>query len=201
LRTFTTNVENGTLTTDYGGKHPIAADVVVGGRVWNALSVSVGVSYATQRADAAISALVPHPFVFNAPRSVSGVASGIVKDELAVHVDAGWTMPAAGPLRITLFGGPSIFHLRQGLVTGVSVQESYPYDTATFGSATVTEAKGTRVGGNGGFDLSVQFSKYVGVGAIGRYSRATVKLPAGDDPGVDMKVGGFQMGAGLRFRF
>ena len=148
-----------------------------------------------------MSALIPHPFTFNAPRSVSGTAIGLPKRELGVHIDAGWVVPANGRGQVTVFAGPSMYRVKQTVVTSITANEIYPYDTATFASATTVESSRSHIGANAGLDVSIRIAKYFGVGAIARYSRATIRLPAPDGSEVTVKAGGLQVGGGVRFRF
>jgi hypothetical protein len=44
-------------------------------------------------------------------------------------------------------------------------------------------------------------SRYVGIGALVRYSRASVSLPAGFGTEVTVRAGGLEIGGGVRLRF
>jgi SH3 domain-containing protein len=199
--TFRQNVENGTLRADYSGRHPIVADFAVGAHVWNVVDAAVAATWTTQKRDALIVAGIPHPFSFNQLRPVSGTASGVTRQELALHLDAAVVVPPQGRLQLSIFGGPSVFRVEQGVVTSVTANEAYPYDTATFNSATVQTLTRTHVGFNAGADVAVYFSKMFGVGGIVRYSRAHVHFSPTENVDVKVKAGGLQGGAGIRVRF
>ncbi len=199
--TFRQNVETASVLTSYAGGHPLVLDIAGSQPVWHHLGVALAVTWSRQTKDGSVSASIPHPFYFNAPRTVSGTAADLLRQELAIHLDPSFVVPLGRTAQLALFGGPSYFRVKAGLVTAVTANEAYPYDTATFADATTVEGSRSHVGYNAGVDLMVVVSKYVGVGAIGRYSRSMVPFPtdAGDE--VKVKAGGLQVGGGLRFRF
>src|SRR5262249_32927367 len=158
------NVEDGTLHTEYSGGHPIVADLGVGAHVWGVVDAVVSATWMTQKPDAAVTAGIPHPFTFNHLRTVTGTAPDVERREFALHLDAAVVVPAQERLRLSVFGGPSVFHVEQGIVTSVSANEVYPFDTATFKSATVQNVSRTRVGFNAGVDVAVYLSERLGVG-------------------------------------
>lgn len=200
--TFVQNAEVGTVSTSYGGGHPPVIDIGGTGRIWHALGLSVAGTWSIEKTDSAVSAEVPHPFMFNTPRSVEGVAAGLKRREIAFHLDPAVLLPIGDRLQLAVFGGPSYFRVRQGLVTEVTVTDVYPYDTATFASATSTDATKSHVGYNAGFDLAVDISRTVGVGVLARYSRATLTFDAPEGgTAVESRAGGLQVGGGLRVRF
>jgi len=199
--TFTQNVEQGTATTAYRGVHFPIADAGAGFRVAPGVLVGGAVTWLSHSSDADVSASIPHPFTFNTPRSVSGVASGIGRQELALHVSIAYITPEAGRTHVMIFGGPSFFRVKQGLVTNVNANEVYPYDTATFKNAVITDASKSRAGGHVGADVSFDVWNGVGVGAIARFSRANIDFASADGTSVAVKAGGLQVGGGLRFKF
>jgi hypothetical protein len=200
--TFVQNAETGNVSTNYGGGHPPVIDVGGAGRIWHALGLIVAATWSRENAAGSVSADVPHPFLFNAPRHVEGVADELDRREISFHLDPAVIVPFGRRTQVAVFAGPSYFRVRQGLVTGVTVTDVYPYDTATFASATTVEATKSRVGYNAGIDFAVALSRSAGVGILIRYSRAdlTFDAPEGGSP-VDTQAGGLQVGGGLRFRF
>ena len=193
--------EDGTLTSTYSGDRPIVYDVAVNGGVGNGWSAGFAVTYGSKPLGGAVTAEIPHPFFLDKPRTVSGTTADIRRREVAVHINAGWSVPATGPSRVTVFGGPSYFRLTQGLVTEIEAAETYPFDSASFVSATLTEATQSRWGFNAGVDFTQRITKHVGVGVLARYSRAWVKVPIVESHEVEIKAGGLQVGAGARFEF
>lgn len=199
--TFERNVETGTLKSRYVSDSPYMFDGGVQAGVWRALSVGAAATWTSKPQDGEVTAEVPHPFFFNRPRSVSGVSQGLRREEASVHLNAAWTVPVASSTRVAIFAGPSYFQVTQGLVTDVAVSEEYPYDTASFLSATTTEATAKKWGYNVGIDVAQGVWKYVGVGFLVRYSRASFTFPIVSNHEVDVDAGGLQAGGGLRLRW
>jgi hypothetical protein len=199
--TFTQNVETGNLTTTYDLARPPVLDFGAMERVWRNLAVGVAVTWLSQSVDGDITASIPHPFVFNAPRTVTGSFADLPRDEFALHIDAGWIVPVGRKTEITIFGGPSFFQVKQGLVIGVTTSSVYPYDTATFVSAITVDESKSRVGFNAGVDVTFGLAKHIGVGAIVRYSHASLEFPVSSGSEVTVRAGGAQIGGGLRVGF
>jgi hypothetical protein len=199
--TFSQNAETGSITTSYASSHPIVVDVAGTQRLWHVLAIAVAGTWASQTGDGAVSADIPHPFKFSAPRVVNGVTSGLPRRELALHLDPALLIPMGRAADLAIFGGPSYFRVTQGLVTSVTSTDVYPYDTATFVGATAEASTRSHPGFNAGFDVTVGFSKHVGVGALARYSRASLGFTSSDGGDIEIKAGGLQVGGGVRFRF
>jgi hypothetical protein len=89
----------------------------------------------------------------------------------------------------------------QQVVTGITVDEEYPFDTATFRSATTARARGSAPGFNAGVDLSRMLTRRLAANAMVRFSRGTLDVDAGNARRVATKAGGAQAGAGIRVSF
>ena len=195
------NAEDGRLEAKYVVKGAPAFDIAGGGMVWRHLGVGIGVSRVSVATPVSVNGSVPHPFFFNRLRPVSGDASGLKREELAVHVQARAALPIGSRLQAMLFGGPSFFQVKQGVVTDFTYTDSYPYDDARFTSATTTGARVSKMGFNAGGDVAFFFTRQVGVGGTVQYAATTVGLPVAGGATQDVKVGGVRAGAGLRLRF
>ena len=197
--TIRENAENGRLKTDYSVGAGPAFDVSGGVRIGGNVAVGVGVTRFSTSTSTAVSALVPHPFFFNQPRTVEGEFSGD-RTETAVHVQARAMFPVSDRIQVTVFGGPSFFQVDQSIVRDFDYAESYPYDSATFSRAIAETQSESKVGVNVGGDVSYFFSRQIGVGVTVQYAGATVEMavPSGT---ADVKAGGGQIGGGLRLRF
>jgi hypothetical protein len=78
----------------------------------------------------------------------------------------------------------------------------YPYDSATFGTATVVNDTATKVGFNVGADVGFKISRNIGVGGPVRFARASFSLPlTGSASNISVEAGGVQVGGGLRLFF
>jgi hypothetical protein len=195
---YTEYLEQASVITDYPATEGPGFDVGGAVRLWRNLALSVSVTYVDRSTAGTVTAAIPHPFFFNQSRSISGPVD-LKRTEIAVHPFVSWAIPAGRRFLIVIGGGPSIFNLNQSLVEDVSYTQSYPFDSATFTSATVARHSAWIVGYGGSADVTYYFSKYVGVGGVARYARGTVSLPS---HGATLKVdtGGFEAGLSLRFR-
>ena len=102
---------------------------------------------------------------------------------------------------MTLFGGPTLFQVKQELVTSVSKTDAYPFNTATFQSYSKQSQSVSSVGFNAGADVAVYFSDHVGVGGVVRYSVGTADFITVDGDTLSTDVGGLHVGGGLRLKF
>ena len=100
-----------------------------------------------------------------------------------------------------LSAGVSVFSVTQGLVTDVVFTDAYPFDTATFASATTTSLSKTATGVNVGADITWKLSRNVGVGGLVRFAKASVTLAPSAGNSTTIDVGGVQVGGGVRFAF
>ena len=131
--TFVENAENGTFSTDYDVKSGPALNISAGAaglaqhRRWrrrHALLEDHADRLDAHRCRTRSSSI--------APRSVSGDVGGLEREELAVHVQARAMFTPKPNIQAMVFGGPSFFSVKQGIVNDFEITEAYPYDTATF---------------------------------------------------------------------
>lgn len=200
-RSFSSNGnETATLTVNHRAKTPVTFNVggavKVVGRLWT------GVQYAMAdtKPSASISASIPHPLLFNAPRAVEGSIDDVAHNERRVHVDLMYALPM-GAVDVKVMGGPTFFTVKQDFVSAVALTETYPFDTATFASATTKQLSKSAVGFNAGVDISYPLTSRVGLGTLIRYSSADVKFDDADTGRQTVRVGGVEAGAGVRIRF
>jgi hypothetical protein len=123
------------------------------------------------------------------------------RNELGAHLLVGWMMPITDRLRLLVTAGPSLLSVHQSLVTAIDVTETYPFDTATFKSATTKEAAASAAGFNAGADVFWMFSRHAGAGGMIQVTRARVHVPAEGARTIAVDAGGVQAGGGLRFVF
>ena len=163
-------------------------------RVWGR-NVLAGVSFsrATSDSNVALTASIPDPVFFDKPRNVTATQSGAKHAENVIHLDAIWMMPVANKLDVGVFAGPSIFMVKQDIVTTVTPNEPGPTINAP-----LTEAKKTTVGINLGVDVQYLVRNNIAVGGLLRYAWGSADLDGADD---SLGVGGLQIGVGVRYRF
>lgn len=200
--TFRENAENGSFSTDYQVKSGPAVNISFGASLWRNIGVGVGVTRYSKNTPTEFNASVPHPFFFNRPREVEGQVAGVEREELAVHVQARATFVPTQRIQAVVFGGPSFFTVKQGVVTDFEITEAYPYDTATFSRGIFTTVDESKVGFNVGADVGYFFTRQVGVGGSMQWAATTIDAPASSGTGsFEITAGGLQVGAGLRLRF
>lgn len=82
-------------------------------------------------------------------------------------------------------------------MSDVTVTQTYPYDTATFASATTVRRSQAKPGFNAGADVAYLFRPHVGFGFGVTFSHARIAL----DDATTVDAGGAHVSGGLRFRF
>lgn len=167
-----------------------------GYRVWDDVFAGVVISRFGDSADASYSASIPHPAFFNNPRIVNGAANDLKRSEVAVSPHLIWTMPLTDKMDIALAAGVAIIHVSQELVGSFNV----PVNTQDLTPITTTQsgtAAGPYLAADVIYALPTTWYHIYGVGGYLRYAGGTVDLPSVNDA----KVGGFQVGVGIRMRF
>lgn len=201
--------EQGNVETHQRVKVGRGFDLAGGVRVWRHLGVGLGVSRFSGKSNAAIVAVIPHPLIFDRPRTATGSAE-TKHAETGVHLQATWLLPlnklpftarTTDRIVIGAFIGPSFFKVTQSFVNAVGFSEvGAPFTSASLaGVTTRSEAKwGTGV--NVGVDISYRVIDQVGVGLLLRYAGASVNLRNGSGRTQSVDAGGFQIGVGARLR-
>jgi Outer membrane protein beta-barrel domain len=196
--TFEAYSETGSLTTSYSNAQHARFDAGGVVRVWGGFGVGVSGTSMSGTDPAQIAGEIPHPINANSPRALSGSADAFHR-ESAVHVQAVYWFQPAPRIDLLVGGGPSFMHMEQDFVSDVAYSQSFPYDTVTFQSATITREQQSATGFNAGARVGVRLVSHVGVGGLVRYSRAT--LTFADAGASSVKLGGLEVGGGLHLTF
>ena len=197
---FTRNQETGTTRLTYPVDAGPTFDIGGGVKLWRHMGVGVAVSRFTRGGIVSATAAIPHPFFLQQHRDVEG-ESNAGHEETGIHLQAQYALPLSGRLQVTLMGGPSVLQVNQTMVVDVNYTEEYPYDTATFAGVEAARKKGSKTGFNLGADVRWMLTRTVGLGALVRFTRATIDLEAAQDRTVSVEAGGTQVGVGLRVAF
>lgn len=203
---FTLFAEDGDFIPDYQVTAAPLFDVSGGVMLGRHVAVGVGVSRFRTQDDAAVTARLPHPLLFDRDRTVSGTASSLTREEVAVDLQATWILPITRHVDLSLFGGPTFFTVEQDLVTSVSNTETFPFDTTTFDAADAERQSESGVGFNVGVDFTYFLQAAgsrprVGLGTLVRFSRASIDFTSEDGDTIAVHAGGVQIAGGLRLRF
>ncbi len=192
--TFDLYEEQGTVSSTQKAGGGGFFDVSGGYKFRRNLLGGVGYSWSGSKDDAAITALVPDPVVTDHPRTVNATASGMRHRENVIHLFAAYMIPYTEKIDFGISAGPAIYMVSQDLPTGVTVTEPGP----TVNQVNTQNSDKTSVGFDLGVDVTYLMSKRWGIGGLMRYSWGSVKPTGATD---SLTVGGFQIGAGVRFRF
>ena len=169
-------------------------EVGAGYRVWRNLALGVTYSRLTSDTDVSITGSIPDPVFFDRLRPVSGSVSGAEHSQQAIHLQGVWMMPVTDTVDVGFAFGPTIFLVSQDVPSAVNVAEPGP----TITSIDVTSEDATSLGFHAGVDVTYLVTPRIGVGGTARYSWGSADIEGATD---NLTVGGFQIGAGVRFRF
>lgn len=194
-------LENASLNTSYKVRRGLLGDGGISIRLAGGFGIGVAVSSLTAKHDADVSAAVPHPFFFKTPRTVTGTAPGLRRQELAVHVQGVYILHPRSSVEVILAAGPTFFQVRQDVVTDIAFTDVYPYDAPAFTSASTQRVTASKTGFNAGADVGVRLSHHAGLGGGVRFSRAVVDLAVPNGATVSSDAGGAQVAGGLRLYF
>lgn len=179
-------------------------DVGGGVRVWNDLSAGLSFSRRFKDTrDATVATEVPSPIFTDAFRSATGTATGLGHSERAVHLHAVWRVPLTEEFDVSVSFGPSFFTVERDVVESITVAEvGGDFSAVNISGITTRETSDTGTGVNIGVDGTYMFTRQLGGGVQMRFSRASVSLPlGGDNNAAQLDTGGFEIAAGVRFRF
>lgn len=199
--TYALNVEEAQVAAAYEVDPGLVFGVRGGIRVWKNLALGAGVTGFSKSGDAAVTARLPHPFYLNRNREASATLSGFDRQETMVAVEASWLIRASDRIDVMIFGGPAYFRARQTTAGEARYTESYPYDEVTLTDAQRESRTISATGFTVGADVSVLFSKAIGVGGLVRYARAAGDSEGGGSTMGAVDLGGLQASGGLRIRF
>jgi len=191
--TVTAFNETGRFETDQNIGKGALLDVTGGYQFGQHLAFSAGLWYAQSKSAVAATASLPDPLFFGRFVTVNPAAPTDLKQNVvAFNIDIVYTLPLTDRADIAFSAGPTIAHVSQD-VASVAVSPSAQTATINVEKQSKTSAKG----GNVGADISYRFTEKVGGGIFVRYAVDEVDLPAAPK----LKVGGLQVGAGIRYRF
>jgi len=202
--TFRLYDETGRLSVSSEVSSGAVLDVAVGGRVSGNFTFGLGFHRTSGSDVATVSGNAPHPIFFGRPRTFSKDLEALTRTEQALHISVGYLVSVGEKLDLHVTAGPSQFRFNQQVPVSVTITET----SGTFAAVQATVATASRKrnvwGGHVGADLSYPvFESGAAVfrlGAYLRYAAASSEFRVVSNS-VTTKLGGVQLGAGVRVRF
>lgn len=192
-------------------------DIGGGVRVWRDLSVGLAFNRRSKhKRDVTVNAVVPSPVFSDTMRDASGSLTGLEHTESAVHLQALWHVPVTVELGVTVFAGPTFFNVEDEVIEGITLGEvGGNFSSVNLNAIGRSRQSHSTTGFHLGVDASYMLLRNrapgfmrrmglgsdVGVGALLRYSKGSVDLTLPEGSAAKIDTGGFEIAAGLRFRF
>src|SRR5262249_53131469 len=142
---------------------------------------------------------VPHPILDHQNRTLTTVTTAR-RQEVGGHIRFAVVLGSLSGIHVVAGGGPSVFFVRQPIVSNVAYQETYPYDQIVFQHVDATTLSKFNVGANGQADVIVPITRRLGWQTSVRYSQGFLKTKTGSGE-FTLSVGGNEIGSGLRVMF
>jgi hypothetical protein len=193
------NAEDAPYTVELDRPASPALDVGAWYRISPRFGVGFSVSAGRRTSSGTVSGESPHPFFFNQPRAIIGDIDNVNSRETALHFELVVPLSVTG-FSVSVFGGPSVLVVRHDVLNSVEYADEYPYDTATFTSATTRVVQERGFGYNVGAEGGAMLTPRVGIGARVRYIGGSVDLPATTGP-ISFTISTLQITAGVRLAF
>lgn len=196
--------QTGTVAASQNVGRGAIFDISGGYRIWNDVSIGVGLTTYSKTGEIAGRASIPHELFLDRHAS-SDLDGNSKRTERSVYIAAIWSlplskfMPMLDKFDLALSAGPSFITVEQDVLVGVTVPQGSQQATAD-----IQRRKDSTVGVIVGADLTYMIMenlgalRNVGVGGFVRYQGGGgIELP----PAPKQSTGGFQAGGGLRLRF
>ena len=199
--TFPLHTEEADFNADYGAPAGLVLDLGGGVRVWRQLALGAAVTRFQSQADVSLDARLPHPLLLGRDRELTASLPDLERVETAVHIQVAWLIPMEDRVTLAVFGGPTMFRVEQDVVTGLALDETYPFDEVELDSAVTEQRNESAIGFHVGADVLYRLTRRAGVGAVARYSRGTATLETRSSQQSDVTLGGLQLTGGFRWQF
>jgi hypothetical protein len=185
--------ETATIETSREVKGSPIWDVTGGVRVWNNFGVGLSLSGRKATSDGVTTASIPHPLFYDQARTVTGSISDMEHKEFWAGLMLAYMYPVTDKFEVMALLGPAVAMVKHEAVNTVDIVEGGT-PTVTVGLETLEKDVW---GFMAGLDGRYLITNRIGAGMFIRYASATANL----SPDLKLKVGGFQVGAGVRVKF
>ncbi len=193
--------ETATVETSHTSKAGGFFDFTAGAMVVDNWAAGISFSRRSGKSNGSFAGSVPDPAEFDQPRGVSGDIVDMEHKESWFALLGGYMLPKLPympkfmeKVDLLVLAGPVRAGVKHEIVTGVAISESPSGPVVTVERQTISKSFwGIQVGLDARYMVTANF----GAGAFIRYSGASGDLT----DQVNLDLGGFQGGAGLRLRF
>lgn len=199
--TFSAYDETATVTSDqdYGGG--FLFNIEGGFAFMPRFAAGLAITRASSDANTRLSASIPHPQIFDSPRTATFDGADATHSETGYHIFVSYLAPVSERVDVRVFAGPSIFRVSHDLVSAIAFTETSPFTSVTITGATLDERTKTvgafHIGAGGTYRVTERF----GIDGFFRFARRTVDVDNVSGGTTELKVGGAQLGAGVRIAF
>jgi hypothetical protein len=175
---------------------------IAGGyRIWQQAYAGVGFSQSTGKATGSVALSVPHPLLYDTPRTGTRAIDGARQRVQAVNLWAGWRVPLIDRVDVLASLGPSFVTVRRDVAEAITFDEAgAPYSSIVVNNTTLARRSKSVVGVQIGAEVGVKLTSMIAASAGFRYlhANATIDGAAGSSKA---KAGGFTAGGGVRLAF
>lgn len=200
--TFRQYDETGFFEAHYHVTKHYSMDAEIATRIWKALGFGIAVSHVAEPTRAILDAQVPNPFFFNFPRTAEGVARSLKRREFGLHLQGQFWRAFGETLLLRVTWGPTIFGVRQDLVSQIVTRESSgDFDRVSLVNHRTRTVTVGGLGVNLGFDGTLFVTERMGVGFNMRHTNGKATVDVRDQLPTPLELGGIQAAGGLRFVF
>ena len=185
------------LDNDIQKGNPIS--IAFGYRFSNSLGVELGADISSRNLDGSYSSSIPHPLIFQANRTAEGTGSyKLSENSIFLNIVYSSRFSKFG---LDLFAGPAYILSKATIISEIAYSHTYPYDSVTL-TASTTDVSQNVFGFNVGANILFYINENIAVGLNARYLNGTATFETGTGiPGLEITLGGFKAGAGLKFLF
>ena len=163
------------------------------------LELTATVSWRTRTDSVTVTEQVPHPILYHQNRTLT-TETAARRQEAGAHLRFAVVLGSLPRIHVVAGGGPSVFFVRQPIVSNVAYQETYPYDQIVSQHVDTTTLSKFNVGFNGQADVVVPVTRRLSWQTSVRYSQGLLKTKTGNGE-FTLSVGGNEIGSGLRVMF
>jgi hypothetical protein len=188
--------ETGTVQVSHDIKNGAIFDVTGGVRIGKRWGAALNLFGRSGSAPATVTASVPDPVLFDAPRTVSSSIAKMTHHEFWIAPLFVYVMPVNEKVDVMVMVGPALAKLTHDLATSVTVAEGATASAPTV-TVGITTLHHSYITFEAGADVRYLLTKNVGVGGFIRYGGTKANVSST----LKVTLGGVQVGAGIRVRY